>query len=189
MININDRLQKLHDTISSSTFINSRGLGNEVNFHVFDYEPENEYLVRDYVGYLVNKKELNIKEFNIYDIIIEILKEKGFLDKVFEYEKIKGTKYINNIIAKTLGISSNSDLVVNYIKKNIEENQIILISGIGTCWPIVRGHTVLNNLQSVITKNPLIMMYPGKYDGQSFSLFNQLTSDNYYRAFQIVSRK
>ena len=77
-------------------------------------------LVRDYVDYLVNKKELNLKEFNIYDIIIEILKEKGFLDKVFEYEKTKGTKYVNNIIVKTLGISSNSDLVVDYIKKNIE---------------------------------------------------------------------
>ncbi|NLK10570.1 MAG: DUF1788 domain-containing protein, partial [Staphylococcus equorum] len=33
------------------------------------------------------------------------------------------------------------------------------------------------------------MLYPGQYDGQSFSLFNQLASDNYYRAFQIVNRK
>lgn len=189
MININDRLQKLYDIIVSSSFMNSRGLGNEVNFHVFDYEPENEYLVRDYVKYLLAKKELNIREFNIYDIIIQILKEKGFLGKVFEYEGDKGTKYVNNIIVKTLGISSSSDLIVNYIKKNVEENQIILITGIGNCWPIVRGHTILNNLQSVITKNPLIMMYPGKYDGQSFSLFDQLASDNYYRAFQIVSRK
>lgn len=189
MININDRLQKLHDIISSSTFINSRGLGNEVNFHVFDYEPENEYLVRDYVDYLVNKKELNLKEFNIYDIIIEILKKEGFLNEIFKLESEYGALYSNSVIVETLGISTSSDLIIDYVKKNISDGQVVLITGIGTCWPIVRGHTVLNNLQSVITKNPLIMMYPGKYDGQSFSLFNKLNSDNYYRAFQIVSRK
>ncbi len=188
-MNINTRLQKLSEIIGSSSFKNSRGLGNEVNFHVFDYDPEHEYIVKDHLEYLLKQENLNLKEFNIYEIIIEILQEKRFLEKVFDYEKQKGTKYVNNIIVKTLGISSNSDLVVDYIRNRVEDDQIIIISGIGNCRPIIRGHTVLNNLQSVITKNPLVMLYPGKYDGQSFSLFNQLSSDNYYRAFQIVSRK
>ena len=34
---------------------------------------------------------------------------------------------------------------------------------------------------------PLLMLYPGTYNGQSLSLFNTLSDDNYYRAFRLVS--
>lgn len=190
MKNINERLQKLYDIVSSSSFANYSGLGNDVNFHIFDYDAADEYFVREYVmNYLTTKKDLNIQIFNIYDIIIEILKEKGFLEKTFEFEKTKGCIFVNEVISKTLGINSSSDLVVQHIKNNFQPDKIIIIMGIGSSWPLVRGHALLNNLQSIITKTPLLMLYPGKYDQKSFSLFGQLTNENYYRAFQIVSRK
>ena len=75
------------------------------------------------------------------------------------------------------------------IKSEVEPNKIIIITGMGKCYGIVRGHTILNNLHSIITSNPLIMFYPGSYNGQSFKLFNKLENDNYYRAFQLVRRK
>ena len=71
------------------------------------------------------------------------------------------------------------------IKKEINPNQIIILTGIGKCYGIVRGHTILNKLHSVVINNPLIMFYPGSYDGQSFKLFNKLENDNYYRAFRL----
>ena len=115
MSNINTRLQQMTDKINSGKIVESTGLGNEINFRVFDYDPEDEYIVRDYLyNYLLVKND-NIKVFDIYDIIINILKEKGFLEKTFEYEKKKGTKYVNSVIQKTLAISSNSDLIVKYI--------------------------------------------------------------------------
>lgn len=190
MKNIYERLQELTDKLSNKQLFESSGLGNEINFHVFDYDPEDEYIVRDYLdNYLLKKSKLNIKVFDIYDIIIDILKEKGFLEMCFEFEKKKGAKYLNTIISKTIGISSSNDLIINKIKDEIEPNQIVIITGIGKCYGIIRGHTILNNLQSIVTKNPLIMFYPGSYNGQSFKLFNRLENDNYYRAFQFVDRK
>ncbi len=190
MKSINARLEEMTKKLSDKELFESNGLGNEINFHVFDYDPEDEYIVREYLdNYLLKRPNLKIKVFDIYDIIVEILKEKGFLEKVFNFEKTKGTKYINEIISKTLGIGSNNDLIMKKIKQEIEPNQIILITGIGKCYGIVRGHTILNNLHSIITTNPLIMLYPGCYDGQSFKLFNRLENDNYYRAFQFVGRK
>lgn len=186
---IEKRLDELTSKLESKEFQNSYGLGNEVDFHVFDYDPEDEYLVRDHLEYLKSKPNLNLKVFNIYEIILDILKEKGFLEKVFEYEKKKGTAFTNNVISKTLCISTNNDLIVNYIKNNIEPGETIIITGIGETYQIVRGHTILNNLHSVVTNNPLVMFYPGVYDGQSFRLFNKLESDNYYRAFELVERK
>ena len=190
MKSINARLDEMTKKLSSKDLFESNGLGNEINFHVFDYDPEDEYIVREYLeNYLLKKDKLNIKVFDIYDIIIEILQEKGFLEKVFNFEKTKGVKNVNGVISKTLGIGSNNDLIMKKIKNEIEPNQIIIITGIGKCYGIVRGHTILNNLHSVVTSNPLIMFYPGEYDGQSFRLFNKLENDNYYRAFQLVGRK
>jgi len=191
MRNINDRLQEMTDKIASGQVIESTNLGNEINFRVFDYDPEDEYVVRDYLYNYLLKRNKNIQVFDIYNIIVDILKEKGFLEKTFEYEKKKGAKFVNSIIQKTLAISSNNDLIIKYIKDHFkkEDGKIIIITGMGKCYGIVRGHTILNNLQSVITENPVIMFYPGTYDGQTFRLFNKLENDNYYRAFQLVSRK
>ena len=189
MKTINARLQEMTNKLRDKNLFESNGLGNEINFHVFDYDPQDEYIVREYLeNYLLKKTNLNIKVFDIYDIIIDILKEKGFLKKSFEYEKKNGAKYLNSIISKTIGIGSRNDLIVKKIKNEIKPHQIIIITGIGKCYGIVRGHTILNNLHSVITNNPLIMFYPGSYNGQSFKLFNKLENDNYYRAFQFVSR-
>jgi hypothetical protein len=33
---------------------------------------------------------------------------------------------------------------------------------------------------------PVIMLYPGSYDGQSLKLFSKFTDDNYYRAFNLI---
>lgn len=185
---IYERLQEMSDKIISGNILESSNLGNEINFRVFDYNPEDEYIVRNHLEYLYTKN-YNIQIFDIYEIIITILQEKGFLEKTFEYEKKKGTKYVNSVIQKTLAISSNSDLIVKYIKEHLENNKIVIITGMGKCYGIIRGHIILNNLHSVIINNPVIMMYPGEYDGQSFKLFNRLENDNYYRAFQLVSRK
>ena len=99
MKSIYTRLQELTNKLNDKALFESKGLGNEINFHVFDYDPEDEYIVREYLeNYLLKKTKLNIKVFDIYDMIIEILKEKGFLEKCFLYEDKKGAKYLNSII-------------------------------------------------------------------------------------------
>ena len=35
-------------------------------------------------------------------------------------------------------------------------------------------------------QTPLVLFYPGRYDGQALRLFGKLTNDNYYRAFTLV---
>ena len=69
MKNINTRLQEMTNKLNSKELFESNNLGNEINFHVFDYEPKYEYVVRDYLdNYLLKKSKLNIKVFDIYNI-------------------------------------------------------------------------------------------------------------------------
>jgi hypothetical protein len=68
-----------------------------------------------------------------------------------------------------------------------EQYDLVIVSGVGSVWPLLRSHTLLNNLQPVMGKTPLVMFYPGRYDGQSLRLFGKIKSNNYYRAFKLVS--
>ena len=122
----------------------------------------------------------------MYDIVIEILKEKGYMEKCYEFEKKRGLERITKAIGNMLRITSKDSLIINYIKERTPEKTIIFLTGIGKCYPILRSHTILNNLHMVIDKVPVVMFYPGKYDGQELILFGEIKDDNYYRAFKLV---
>ena len=85
-----------------------------------------------------------------------------------------------------LRISASDSLIVNYIRDNTPPNSVIFLTGVGKCYPILRSHKVLNNLHQVIDNVPVVMFYPGKYDGQELVLFGEIKDDNYYRAFKLV---
>ena len=85
-----------------------------------------------------------------------------------------------------LRITSSDSLIVQHIRDNTPENAVVFLTGIGKCYPILRSHTVLNNLHQVIDSVPVVMFYPGKYDGQELILFGDIKDDNYYRAFKLV---
>lgn len=58
MASINARLDQIIPKIKEQKFIDGRGLGNEISFYIFDYNPEDELLVRDYIKHI--KKEFSI---------------------------------------------------------------------------------------------------------------------------------
>ncbi len=51
---------------------------------------------------------------------------------------------------------------------------------------MLRTHTLLSALHPIMGKTPLLMFFPGRYDGHSLRLFNTLAEDHYYRAFRLV---
>jgi len=67
-----------------------------------------------------------------------------------------------------------------------KENDLVLVSGVGNAYPLLRSHNLLNNLHSLMEDTPLVMFYPGIYTGQGLRLFGKLKETNYYRAFQLV---
>lgn len=190
-MNLSERLDKAEEMIKKPSFRQNKGLGNEVGYYVFDYPAEQELQVRERVEYICKKNEESIDGFKVvvfdlYEIIIAILKDKGYLEKCCDFEKTKGFERITKAVGNTLRITSKDSLIINYIKERTPENSVIFITGIGKCYPILRSHTVLNNLHQVIDNVPVVLFYPGKYDGQELVLFGEIKDDNYYRAFKLV---
>ena len=191
MNTLEERLDKAEAMIKKPSFRKNKGLGNEVGYYIFDYPPEQELLVRERVEYIRKKNEQSDDEyrivvFDLYEIVIEILKEKGYLEKCYEFEKKRGFDRITKAVGNMLRITAKDSLIVNYIRERTPEKAIVFLVGIGKCYPILRSHTVLNNLHQVIDNVPVVMFYPGKYDGQELILFGEIKDDNYYRAFKLV---
>ena len=71
MQNIYERIDQILPKIVEPSFRENKGLGNEIGFYIFDYDPEYELLVRDRVRFIKDKAKgaygLNIVEFDLYE--------------------------------------------------------------------------------------------------------------------------
>ena len=191
MYELESRLNKLEDKIKQPNFRQNKGLGNEVGYYVFDYPANQELLVRERVRYLEAKYEnqdFKIVVFDLYDIMMDLLIKEGFLDLCEEFEKTKGLSEIIKAVNEMLRMEEDNqnNEILAYIKNNAPDNSIVFLTGVGKCYPILRSHKILNNLHQFVDNVPVVMFFPGKYDGQSLMLFSEIKDDNYYRAFKLV---
>ena len=184
-------MDKIWGRISDEDFLANRGVANEVRYYVFDYEPCDELIIRDKVEALKKKNNVDadgfqIVEYDLYEMIIEILEKKGYLEKCIQFEEQKGMEYVYKAVTKMLKLTGDDNLIVNHILNNTPKNAVVFLTGVGKVFPFVRSHNVLNNLHQVLDSVPVVMFYPGTWNGQSLSLFGTIADGNYYRAFPLI---
>ena len=193
MNTLEERLVKAEAMIKKPSFRKNKGLGNEVGYYVFDYEPYQELVVRKRIQELQNtntelKFGYELIVFDLYELILQLLDEEGALEDLKDLEDEEGTQYVFDAIAETLKFEEKDSLIVNYIKDNTPKDAVVFLTGVGKCFPILRSHKILNNLHQVMDNCPVILFYPGVYTGNTLNIFGKLKDDNYYRAFPIVPR-
>jgi len=191
MRTLEEKLDIAEQLIKEKSFRENKGLGNEVGYYVFDYPPDKEMIVRERIDYMKQKNskglfDFELVVFDLYDIIIDLLEEEGFLETCYKFEKKQGIERIVKAVSNLLQINDDSSLIVKHIRDNTPENAVVLITGVGKAYPLLRSHKILNNLHQAIDHVPVVMFYPGKYDGQELILFETIKDDNYYRAFRLV---
>ena len=186
---IHDRLDKILELIQSDSFLEGKGLGNDIGFYIFDYDPKEELLVRDHIKYLKDKLNTNtsatkIIEFDLFEMLLEILRSERVLEVIPSLEAEKGSEYILEAIRDL----ASPEVYVSMIDGKTEGYQIVFLTGVGKVWPIVRSHNILNNLHHILENIPVIMFFPGSFDGTGLRLFGKINDDNYYRAFPLVAK-
>ncbi len=186
---LTQRLNDILPKVISTEFLSGKGLGNEIAFYIFDYPPEAELRIREHIQFLMshipkNRPGLRVKHINLFDLIVDHLRERNLLEKSFQMQRDKGDKAIEKALSGPL----KSEKLVQIFEgvARPEEQDLVIVSGVGSVWPLVRSHNLLNNLQTVMGQTPLVMFYPGRYDGQALRLFGKIKSNNYYRAFKLV---
>ncbi len=193
MKTIHERLDILEAKMRSEHFRENKGLGNEIGYYVFDYEPEEELEVRKRIRELKStgtemKFGYELIEYDLYELMIQLLKEENTFDELLTLEETDGSEYVFEAIAEILKFDEQDSLIVNYIadKEHTPDDAVVLLTGVGKCFPIIRSHKILNNLHQVMDHCPVILFFPGRYDWNQLRIFGDLKDDNYYRAFPIV---
>lgn len=191
--NIQERLQTLDQTIKSEDFLANIGLGNEVGYYIFDYNPKDELAVREHIRNLEinNSPQIDgyrIQIFNLYQIMMSYIEGKGYLDKIVKMEEKHGIMYVATRINRLLKMEEFEDsemYFTKYISDRAESNSVIILTGLGEIYPLVRAHSVLNKMHLVYNRTPVVMMYPGEYDRLRLTILDTNKDQNYYRAFRI----
>ena len=191
---IQERFFDLEDRMSSVESLTRYGTANDLKFYIFDYNPKDELLVRAEVKKLLSKAPA-IVEFDLYEMMLSIIEDEGYMEDVLRMEQdYDKDLLLREIFQPLLSVEEDENAFLDKFKYDIPDDgqHIVLITGVGKAFPIIRSHTILNNLHSIFRRNPVVMMYPGRYElksAQTLRLFERLDDDNYYRAFPLVERR
>lgn len=188
--------EHLFSVLSGKRFRQMEGLGNEVPFFIYPYAPEDALEVAKSKKRIKNRlgnAGIRVREVNLFDLSVEILKERGVWERVLAAEPDNDKDEFREMLQ---GMLDPQIHIAPAIRAKIEDGDfdIFFLTGIGEVFPYIRSHNVLNNLQSVVTGKPMLMFFPGRYEqsdtlGSSLVLFGRLKDDQYYRAKNILEQE
>ena len=182
------RLDRFRALCADQSFLSNRGLSNEVGLYIFAYNPREEMTVRHFITGL--KEQMNgreggprVKVFDLYDILLDICRERRILDRIPQMEEQRGQDFMRDQIMRV----ATPEAYISHMRYDDRRHgDIIILCGVGRVYPYMRSHHILNNIQHVFEKIPVVMFYPGLYSDQSLRLFARFMDDNYYRAFNLI---
>lgn len=182
MSDIKERLDKLKALVQEEDFLEGKGLSNEVNIRIFCYDPKEEMIVQNFVERLMADRSLkcHLIEYNLYKVLLSICEDKRIVDKISALEEKKGKDFLKNQLNRT---ASNKVFAKKMSYAPHVPGDVVLITGVGDVFPFLRVHDLLNAIQPEFTDVPILVLYPGKYDGRELKLFGKLKKNSYYRAF------
>lgn len=188
MSSLSDRLDTILDKITSDDFLTGRTLAGDIPFWVFDYPPAEEETVREHIPFLLaqapkKRRGMKIAYINLLELVRDILEVRNLRSKAEQMFRTKGS----DVVLKNLAGPLDGAKVANAIGERVAPDaDMVIVAGVGSAYPIIRTHNLLNALQPLLGNKPLVVFYPGRYDGQSLSLFGDLNDKPYYRAFRLA---
>lgn len=130
------------------------------------------------------KKDIVSVTINLYDLCMDILSDEGVLDTILAEEASLSKEDIISTLDSILDIKS---VIIPRIKDVIEEAHpsYAFISGVGSVYPFVRSHGILNNIDELTGHCHLILFFPGEYNNLQLKLFGSISDENYYRGHNL----
>jgi hypothetical protein len=196
LTDLSKREDHLFSVLSGKRFLQMEGLSNEVPFFIYPYAPEDALEVAKSKKRVKNRlgaKGIQVREVNLYDLSVEILKDRGVWDRVLAAEADQDKDDFRELLQGMLDPQLH---IAPAIRGKLADGDfdMLFLTGIGEVFPYIRSHNVLNNLQSVVTGKPMLMFFPGRYEqsdtlGSSLVLFGRVKGDQYYRAKNILEQE
>ncbi len=193
---LGDRLNQILPRVTSAAFLSSEGIGNEIACYIFDYPARDELRVREQIQVLLGRlashhRGLNVLHLNLLDVVLAYLDQRGLMAKAVLMQATKGDSAVLQAMKGPLAAEKLCDFIAAEHKP--AEYDLVLVSGVGSVWPMLRAHNLLNCLHTIMGTAPLVMFYPGSFDGTTLRLFGRIDGSKsgsrdkpYYRASILV---
>lgn len=186
--------------LSSERFLRMEGLGNETPFFIWAYPPEQELEAQDATRRIISRLQtehgLDVLVVDLFDLAVSLLQERGrgVLDRLEVLEPTRSRSDFRRDLQRMLDPEKHIAPAIRRRMEGRPDLDLIVLTGIGRVFPFVRSHNVLNNLQLVAPRVPVLTLFPGEYrqsatTGSSLVLFDRLTDDQYYRAKNILEQE
>lgn len=184
-IDMDSMFDSIFNKLSSPEF--GENLVGELPMYIQPFPPEHQGLIDEGVSRLIKRlerKSLISVSINLYTLCMEILEEEEILETILEDEKSIPRDDIMSTLDSVLDVNAT---IIPGIQERIEEANpdFVFITGIGSVYPFLRAHAILNNIDSLAENSKLIMFFPGEYDKRQLKLFNRISDENYYRGHNL----
>jgi hypothetical protein len=184
--------ERLFQVLRTSAFLEMKGQANEVPLFVQTYDPAEEDELRTMLESLtarLRSEGLILNRADFFDLVLSELEATGILRDLVRDE----ASFSKAEIFETLRNCSNpkTHLIPRLRHLMTDGSQLTLITGSGRLFPFLRTHTILESLQPVMLRHPIVIFFPGRYEqdssgGSHLQLFGSIPSpvinNPYYRA-------
>ena len=191
------RLNLILPRITDETFLSSTGIGNEIACYIFDYPATEEQAVRIHINFILQRlashhSTLNVQHLDLLDVVLACLKHRRLYEKVLQKDEANDAAALLGALKGPIA----AEKVCDFIAQEYEPSacDLVLLTGVGSVWPMLRAHSLLNCMHTILGTTPLVMFYPGRFDGTTLRLFDQIETSTprpgaraYYRAFPLIS--
>ena len=177
--------ENLYNRLMDSDF--GKKLGGELPLFIQPLDPSKQRETEEQVKRLasrLNRKGIRVSVVNLFDLSIAILKEEGILDAILENESDIPHSDTVETLDSILDISST---IIPHLQSVIESENpdYLFLSGVGSVYPFIRSHGILNNIDELTDNCKLVLFFPGQYDNMQLKLFGHIYDENYYRGINL----
>lgn len=185
MSEILTRLDDLKKMIQKPDFLEGKGLSNEVNIRIFCYDATEEMTVQHFLRQLSTDQSVSCRviQCNLYKTFLSICDDLDITDAIPDMEESDGGIFLLEQLHSAIG---EGEFIEKIQYSPHEPGDVLMLTGVGDVFPFMRVHALLEALQPYFSDIPILVMYPGEFDGHHLRLFNRLQPNDYYRAFNII---
>ncbi|HQV18006.1 MAG TPA: DUF1788 domain-containing protein [Gordonia sp. (in: high G+C Gram-positive bacteria)] len=194
-LTLTERFERAYRIMRSQGFLEMRGQLGEVPYFILSNDPADQPRVAAETRRLVTKLRtdgLDVCVVDLWRVATELWEGTGQWDAILGAEgrlrKERFAKSVGNVISPEPHLSPR---IAEVVGTQDPRPQLVVLTNVGRLYPLVRAHTILNTLQPLLADRPIVLVFPGTYrqsatQGSSLVLFDLLTNDDYYRAFDLL---
>ena len=166
--------------ITSPEFLQNRGLGNEIGFWIFDYPPESELIMRDFLASVVepalakHQPPLCFVTINLFDLVIGLLEERNLLDKAIDMQASKGDDKALESLRRVLKEDKLAERIVK--QHNPDELDLLMLTGVAS-YLIEKDYWLMHGLWALQQQGWQFQLKGGTSLSKGFGIIQRFSED------------